>query len=730
MNENEDYLESLLKAASSNDNPDSALSRAREFTKNLAEQIDMDTNPEASDELANETELADLLASDDLSVVIDDVDEASEILDKTADLDVFEAEVDMPIDSATIEAVEEQVEELEKAITSSEQDTVSDVEKSENTLESAEPEVIEEIDIDSLLSDDPGIENTFPSDEELDKAQEVAEAEQKAIDGEADIDDIDKLLNSDFSGEINLDEGLLDSVNIDSLDTSAEETEAPLAESSDSDEEAPLEDFDLASIENLINEESTADSTSEEAVDELSDLSQEDIEKMLDAANDNSEEPQGEIEIDLNDLAALENEFGIVDKDKLSDESIEGNEELKELSGLFDSIDSDEVMSGEDEDMLNILNEAVTKSVEADEEKEASKAKKKSDDDEAEAATGKKKGKKKKVKKKEKTGEVDAALKEKGKIAKFFDFLTAEEESEEESLINPIDAEGNEDVPDGENKEILNEIDSEEASDGKKKKKKDKKKKGKKGKDKGEESEEPEDGESGEESEEGDKKKKPKKEKKPRKPLELDVDTGKPLNKKNVILIFIMCISVMVAIILVVKLIPPILAKKEARDAFYKGDYELTYTTFFGEKKLKESDQILYDRSFIILKVRHKYDSFAAYRKLNMEVEALDQLLQAVAEYDNWSAMASACGADKQFAEEYSRIIGALSTVYGLSETQAIDICALETDLEYSLKVESVINNTPYIDPNDPFFEPGPVSPVDGEQSDDTEQDILREEGM
>ncbi len=743
MNENEDYLESLLKAAANNDNPDSAISRVREISKNVAVKEEpevADINSGVSDE--NSSDLADLLSSrestDSYEAIAEPIEQAeeSDLGTELGDFSSNTVQNEPELDSVTNLNVDNSTDIVNKDDTISSEDisALLDIEEQNDSIEPLEASSdnsveVEEVDIDSLLSDDPGVVSDFPSDDELNAVSNISENVESIEETNSENIDIDSLLSSDFSGEIELSEE--DAL---ALENGSETISSDaLTESADLLDEDVGADFNMSEIESLISEENSIE-TLDESSDSVTDMSEEDISKMLDAASSIDEANQdGEVAIDLEDMASLENEFGIFEKNDISQGEADESGELQEISSLLDSIDSNEVVQDNDDEMLNLLNEAVAKSVEEDELEAVLKSENEEAEAESEAEAGGKKKNKKKRKKKEKSGAVDEELKEKSKFAKFFEYITASDEDEEESLINAVDAdavEGNENVPDGENKDILNEIDSEEENKGGKKgkKKKDKKgKKGKKGKGDAEgDSDESEDGD----SEEGDGKKgkKAKKEKKPRKPLELDIDTGKPLNKKNVILIFVLSLSVMACIIIFVKLVPPMMAKKEARDAFFRGEYETTYTTFFGEKKLKEADQVLFDRSSIILKIRHKYEAFEAYRKIGMEVEALDQLLQGIEDHDAWLQFAITCGAEAQFNEEYAKLLDALMKYYNLSESAAREIIVLPTNLEYSLMVESVVKGTPYIDPNAPL--PGEYTPSEEETTTPAMQDVLREEGM
>jgi len=476
------------------------------------------------------------------------------------------------------------------------------------------------------------------------------------------------------------------------------------------------------------------------------DMSESEITDLINDASDvSSEQPEGEVEIDLSDLSSLETEFGVHDKnDIVSDETVESTEdsaELDEISDLLKSIDSNEVEQADDTDVLNLLNEAVTKQEEIENQAAMEKAR-----EEAQAEYNEYKEKKAKEEeaknkksifsffKKKKDENAGEAPKKESKLSKILAFLTAEEEepeSEDDGLLNATDlnpeegakasSEGFEDVP-GENKEILEEMDKEGEEEGGKKKKKKKKKKGKG--DKGKEAE----GEEGEEGEEGtSKEKKPKKEKKERKPLVLDIDTGKPLSKRNVKLIGVLAATLLICILLICKFVPGMLINSSARKAYYVGDYETTYNTFFGEK-LSQSDQILFDRSSIILKMLHKYDAYSAYMNMNMRVEALDQLLQGVSNYENWLFIAETTGATDEFNQAYTKVIGALSMTFGLTEEDAKAVISLPTDLEYSLMCESIANHTDYIDPTKPL--PGPfIPPVTEDYVDPVYEDYLPEEG-
>ena len=736
MANNEDYLDSLLRAAASQDNPDSAINKVRKIENERAEeeariQAEEEAKLLAQAEAETVTEepvsIEEPVVTEEPLVAEDSIplEEPVTIDEPTVLEEPVAAEEPAPVEEPIIieepAAVEEPVT-IEEPEVSEEPLAVEEPIAVEEPLTIEEPEVIEESpdssnenmsadDIAALLN---SLDSPEPAPEEA--ATDIP-AEEAPIDETPTEDsltsDLDALLNSDFSGEVEMPD-------VSSL---------------------------LENAEAFALEENGIEEPQSESSGDIMDLSSDDMEKLINAASDVSFESEGngEMEVDLSDIASLEGELGIFDKNDISgatgEEGGSDEGELAEISSLLQAIDSNEVENTEEADVLDMLNEAVSKQEEADAEQEAWAENKKFDDKKKEETkeTAPKKEKKSLFsifKKKKAEGEEAPKEKKETPFTKLIDFLTASDDDDEEgengNLINATDApaeggEGFEDVP-GENKEILNEMDKEgEEGKGKKKKKK-KKKKGESSE--GEASDEDGDGE-GEEGEAAGgkkKKKKAKKEKGEKKPLILDIDTTKPLSKRNVKLIAFLAATLLLLIILFTKLVPGVITNSSARKAYYRGDYETTYKSFYGEKKLSDSDRILFNRSEVILKMQHKYDAYKAYSDMGKYMEALDQLLQAVSNYEKWLFTAESCGATEEFSKAYATVLGTLSQTYGISEADAKEIIALPTDLEYSLKVYSIVYHTDYIDPNVPI--PGEfVPPVEEIIEEPVYEDMLPEEG-
>lgn len=750
MANNEDYLDSLLRAAASQDNPDSAINKVRKIENERAEEEARLQGEEEARIRAEEE--AKLLAQAEAETITEEPVSIEE--------PVITEEPLVAEDSITLEepvTIEEPTV-LEEPVAAEEPAPVEEPIIIEEPAAVEEPVAIEEPEVpeEPLVAEKPvAVEEPLTIEEPAAIEEPVAIEESPDSSNEnMSSDDIAALLNSLDSPESAPEEA--------ATDIPAEEApidETPIEDSLTSDLDALLNsDFsgevEMPDVSSLLEnaeafalEENGAEEPQEESSGDIMDLSSDDMEKLINSASDVSSEGEGngEMEVDLSDMASLEGELGIFDKNDISgatgEEGGSDEGELAEISSLLQAIDSNEVENTEEADVLDMLNEAVSKQEEADAEQEAWAENKKFDDKKKEEAKEAAPKKEKKsllsiFKKKKPEGEETPKEKKETPFTKLIDFLTASDDDDEDgenaNLINATDApseggEGFEDVP-GENKEILNEMDKEgEEGKGKKKKKK-KKKKGEPSE--GEASDEDGDGE-GEEGETAGgkkKKKKAKKEKGEKKPLILDIDTAKPLSKRNVKLIAFLAATLLLLIILFTKLVPGVITNSSARKAFYRGDYETTYKSFYGEKKLSDSDRILFNRSEVILKMQHKYDAYKAYSDMGKYMEALDQLLQAVTNYEKWLFMAESCGATEEFNRAYATVLGTLSQTYGISEADAKEIIALPTDLEYSLKVYSIVYHTDYIDPNVPM--PGEfVPPVEEIIEEPVYEDMLPEEG-
>ncbi|MDE6925614.1 MAG: hypothetical protein K2P59_10210 [Acetatifactor sp.] len=302
------------------------------------------------------------------------------------------------------------------------------------------------------------------------------------------------------------------------------------------------------------------------------------------------------------------------------------------------------------------------------------------------------------------TGEDEEETKprKKGFFSRFLEFLTEEDEEEEENENIKLSEE---------NKGIIEDLDKE-------KNKKDKKgKKGKKKVKKADASARDEDEEGGEEKQEKKKKaKKPKKEKPPKE--EEPVEPGRKLSPRKVLPIALICLSLGAAIIVIVFAAVDFTDKKNARDAYYAGDYRTCYQNLFG-KDLNENEQVMYGKSASILTIRLWISEYEMLTAEGAGLEALDSLIQSVNDYPSLYEYAIQWNAGGEVAQEYATILNLLYENYGLTEDQARAIAAEPDDIEYTRQVNMIVQGGSYGSWNEP--EPETEAPLQDELPEETE---------
>lgn len=283
---------------------------------------------------------------------------------------------------------------------------------------------------------------------------------------------------------------------------------------------------------------------------------------------------------------------------------------------------------------------------------------------------------------------VNKKKKQKGFWGRLLEELVREEEEPEEMKASD------------ENGEILKELEAEDQAKAKKKGKKEKKAKLKKDKNKNKKSasENDENAEADEEGGKG-KKKKNKSKKKKEKPS-AQGPKEKPvkiLGKKAFFALVSLCATIIAAVILLSFFLPDYADKQSARAAFYTGDYEKVYGLLYG-KDLNQSDELIFERANIVLKLQRRLDSYDLNKKIGKEEEALDALLQGVQKYEELSKGES-YGALDELQTLYQEILEHLSADYGISEEEAAVINAYDSET-YSRKVYSVVYGTDFSDPS------------------------------
>lgn len=135
--------------------------------------------------------------------------------------------------------------------------------------------------------------------------------------------------------------------------------------------------------------------------------------------------------------------------------------------------------------------------------------------------------------------------------------------------------------------------------------------------------------------------------------------------------------------------------KREAQAAYDHQNYAEVYDLLYG-KELNEQDEILYQRSNLILQMDRKLSSYENYSSLDMRLESLNALISGVERYQEILIEAETYNVAGEVREIYEQILERLSADFGVSEQDALEIIAAEDDVTYSQRLGAIINGAVY----------------------------------
>lgn len=554
-------------------------------------------------------------------------------------------------------------------------------------------------------------------------------------DGDTDFSDD----GEDFSADI---EAMYEELqkSLEKLDESGENVEVPSAESSQPEESEPedmsefLNGFDMSEIEEITNESEMSElsnevekvfseepQTEEERTEEVSEadestptvesvptvestptvesaptveskptmestqeMSQDEIESMLgsfesqeDTVSENASEGADVMESSLEEKPAMDKE----EEDILALlDSIQDDDSVGEINELLSKADNNEAV---DESIFTEETESASAEIAALLGEGSGEEDSQSEDENA----GKKKEKKKKIKKekvkkekvpKEPDGE-QKAPKEPGFFGKIFSKLTEEDEPE------PISEE---------NQNIMKELEAEDAAEaGKDKQIKEGLMPGKEGGEEGESADKKGKKDNKGKKKDTKKKEKPKKETKPKKEKPkkekpqkepaVPEKPGKKISKASIIVILLFAGTVFGVIFFASSFLSGMLQKQHAKDAFSKQDYLSCYEDLYGQN-LSEEEEMMFHHARTVLKVERRLTRYERYLSDYQILEALDTLMQALADYEELYVEAQSYGAEAEVNSYYARIYEILESDYGLSREAAHAIAYCDSKVEYT----------------------------------------------
>ncbi len=180
----------------------------------------------------------------------------------------------------------------------------------------------------------------------------------------------------------------------------------------------------------------------------------------------------------------------------------------------------------------------------------------------------------------------------------------------------------------------------------------------------------------------------------------------------------VFCLSILAAILLTVHLVPPELARKSAREAYYAKDYESVIEGFYGEE-LSESDNLMYQRAYTILRMQRKIEGYNDYMRMGKETEAVNQLIEGIVRYNEIYEEASKYNVTEEVDAIYDMIAEALFNKYGVTPERAKELYGMTDNFAYTLALESIIDGVEYALP----------TTEEGTQSPETEAGVPAPEG-
>ncbi len=132
-------------------------------------------------------------------------------------------------------------------------------------------------------------------------------------------------------------------------------------------------------------------------------------------------------------------------------------------------------------------------------------------------------------------------------------------------------------------------------------------------------------------------------------------------------------------------------ALSDAKNYFANGEYMKAYDSI-SAVTIKEDDETLYQRIRICSQLQKELNSHANYSEMSMKLEALDSLIKGIRFYDLNKEEAGRLGILSAVNGLESQLAGALYTEFGMSETQARELLAIEDRQAYTARLQEIVD--------------------------------------
>lgn len=160
------------------------------------------------------------------------------------------------------------------------------------------------------------------------------------------------------------------------------------------------------------------------------------------------------------------------------------------------------------------------------------------------------------------------------------------------------------------------------------------------------------------------------------------------LNKVGVSIIVVLTILFLTAEISGTKIFSYRSTMKQAENYFDMQRYTQAYQEILGTD-IKKSDRETYDKIVTVMKVQRSLNAYTNYENMKYYPDALNALLRGMQKYDENIEMGRNLEIEKDMDSCREQIVSILYDEFGLSESEAYDILAMDKE-EYTQKVVEI----------------------------------------
>ncbi len=162
------------------------------------------------------------------------------------------------------------------------------------------------------------------------------------------------------------------------------------------------------------------------------------------------------------------------------------------------------------------------------------------------------------------------------------------------------------------------------------------------------------------------------------------------INRAGASIVFIFFAMIAVVIIVGTSLFSYSVSIRNAEYEFKRDEYTLAYNEIYG-LEIKNEDIVLYDRIMTVMYVQKQLNSYYNYYGLNDKPKALDSLLKGLQRYEKYIDLAVELEIDSDLDLVRKKILKEISTVFQLSEQEAMEIIQSDNQVEYSKRVYDAV---------------------------------------